>query len=205
MLQETLETLRLFFQDDNVQKAITIIMLAACGILVILKANYFNVIIIVKKHVKQFLNHDGKYDKCALAVAFVVPLLLALVTVINENEEVFDNSAFLDGVTLITTILTALFFTIIGLVLDIKIKIKDSNKNATEKAYLNELGESVYNTDMFEILICIVLLLLCFIDMSGVLNSVFLRCGIYCLSYILLINIMMLLKRLYILMERLLK
>lgn len=201
MLKKISDMLLSFFREDNIGQIVTIVLLIICILLFLLKANYFNVIIIVKNHLKQFVTNRGSYDKSAFGVAFIIPLLLAIVTIINENEISIADGSFINAITLIITILTALFFTIIGLVLDIKIKIKESSKNATEKVRLNELCESVYKTNMFQILVCIILLLLCFVNMSGIFDSILLRGGIYYLSYLLLINIMMLLKRLYVLMN----
>lgn len=205
MFWKMLEVLQTFFREDGGRKIVTLLLLSACIVLFILKADYFNITAIIKGYVRQFKKCNGKYDKNAVVVAFIVPFLLAFITVLNQGEDFSGTGQFFSGITLIITILTALFFAVMGMLLDIKMKIKESGKNVTEKQHLNELCWSVYSTDMFEILLCILLLLMCFIEMTGILDFVILHGGIYFLSYMLLINIMILLKRLCVLYNNLLK
>lgn len=188
------------FLNKNIEKNLIIIIGIVCVICFLYKLNYFNILCIAKEFIQQFKREDGKYDIGALFVSFIIPILLGLATILREKE--LDTN-MLNGITLIITVLTALFFTVIGLIIELKVKIHESNKNANEKKRLKDLCNFVFNADMFEILMCIILLICCFIYMLGIYKTTIISFLIYSLSYAILINILMLLKRLYVIIREL--
>lgn len=187
---------------ENLEKNLIILIGIVCVICFLYKLNYFNVLCIAREFIQQFKKLDEKYDKGAMFVSFVIPVLLGLATILQEKE---IDMNMLNGITLIITVLTALFFTVIGLIIELRVKVHESNKDANEKKKLKDLCNFVFNADMFEILLCIFLLICCFVYMLGIYKTTLMRFLIYFLSYAILINILMLLKRLYVIIRELMK
>lgn len=164
--------------------------------------SYFNIFLIIKAYISQYKDDSGKYNIGLLFGAYVIPALIAVCVLMSGSEEITQDA--INGITLIITVLTALFFTIIGLVADLKIKIESSKKNASEIAILNRLCNFIFEADMFEIAVCILLLIFCFFYMLDITKAVWLQFVIYYLSFLVLVNIFILLKRLYVVLKELL-
>ena len=174
-----------------------------CILWLIAYMSYFNAFVIVRDYINQFKENNGKYNKGLLFGAVVVPALLAIFVLIYGPSEMTSNA--INGITLIITVLTALFFTIIGLVAELKVKIQESENSAGDKKILNRLCVFIFQADMFEIVVCILLLIACFCYMLGIMETLWLQFVIYYLSFVVIINIFILMKRLYVVLEQLLK
>lgn len=163
----------------------------------VFRVKYFNFFEIIKNYFEIFKDQNGKISILAIYMANILPLWIALFLKDFFLEEKVDYETEL----LIVTILTALFFSVFGIIFSLKDKLKDKNylkgKSASEKVILNKLVDSVLYINMFEIVISIFILILCFIgsliEQKEILNII-----IYYLLFVLLINMFILLKRLHV-------
>lgn len=163
----------------------------------VFKIKYFNFSEIIKNYFMIFKDQNGKINILAIYMADIFPLWIALFLKDFFSEEKMGYETEL----LIVTILTALFFSVFGIIFSLKDKLKDKNylegKSASEKVILNKLVDSVLYINMFEIVVSIFILILCFIsgliEQKEILNII-----IYYLLFVLLINMFILLKRLHV-------
>lgn len=176
-------------------------------ICICIRVSYFNIFKITKNYISIFKN-DGKYDIFAIYMSLVLPMLLALYVkvYIKPGKDNYES------ILLIITILTALFFSALGIILSIKEKVilisskskEQTECSASKKERLNRLTNSVFYTDMFEIMISILILIFTFIN--DCLEQIFIiDLLIYYLIFVLLINMLVLLKRFNIIIDEQIK
>ena len=155
---------------------------------------YISVVDIIKNHLKCFTNKDGKYLLVPIVNYVVLPFLMGAATV---QIKMIDAST-IEIITVIVSILTAMLFTMLTMVIDMKGKIRQNHLYYSMEAKVSEKSLlETYYTVMFEILISIVLLILClfsnFTDEFGWIKSFL----IYSFMYMLLINLLMIIKRIF--------
>ena len=182
--------------------AIIIISLILCACR---KTSYFNILKIVKGYLKIFKDEKG-YNFCALYVSLILPLFLMFYVLqyIELTDDIYEK------IILVITILTALFFSTLGIILTIKeivIKIRSEDKgrewSASNKQKVNKLTNSVFYTDMFEIMVSIFILILTFANGCLKEKILIIDAMIFYLIFVLLINMLVLLKRFYVIMHEL--
>lgn len=163
----------------------------------VFRVKYFDFFEIIKNYFEIFKDQNGKISILAIYIANILPLWIALFLKDFFPEGKVDYETEL----LIVTILTALFFSVFGIIFSLKDKLKDKNylegKSASEKVILNKLVDSVLYINMFEIVISIFILILCFIS-SLIEQKEILNIINYYLLFVLLINMFILLKRLHV-------
>ncbi|WP_320961773.1 hypothetical protein [Hungatella effluvii] len=160
---------------------------------------YLNCFEIMTQHLKCFEKGNGKISKVAIFLYFVVPFFisLSLVQIRSIDDTVINILA------IIISILTSMFFTLLTLILDMRKKIKqDKNYDAGDAQLSTKLLRETYYSIMFEILVSIVILIMCFIDLFAKQYSSFDSLVIYYLVFILLTNLFMILKRVYKVIDR---
>ena len=86
----------------------------------IFRITHFNIWIYIKNYLKIF-KKDEKFDCMALSIAFILPLFIALYIQLTKGGCESDYNDIL----VVVTILSALYFSLLGLIIDIK-------KNITE-------------------------------------------------------------------------
>ena len=88
----------------------------------IFKQKYLNCFEIIQKHLKCFKKSNGKISKFSILMYFIVPLFMAiaLLQIRNIDDEVINI------LTVITSILTSMFFTLLTLILDMRSKVKNN-------------------------------------------------------------------------------
>ena len=156
--------------------------------------NYISVIDIIKNHIKCCRGKQGKILIVPIINYIVLPFLMGAATM---NVKLLDDGD-INIITVIISILTAMLFTLLTMVIDMKAKIKNNSEYYSTEAKVSEnaLLETYY-TIMYEILVSIVLLVLCFVanftDKFDSLKSFL----IYSLTYMLIINLMMVVKRVF--------
>ncbi len=156
--------------------------------------NYISTKDIVINHFKCFKGKKGGWLVVPLISYTVIPLLLAVavtqVAVINEDT--------INIITIIVSIITAMLFTLLTVVIDMKSKIKGNPKYYSNEAYIsnNALIETYY-TVMFEILISVILLVFCLFNAFIKGFTVFQSFIIYFLTFTLIINLLMIIKRIF--------
>lgn len=172
---------------------------------VIFKVKHFNFTEIIKNYFDVFKDENEKTNILAIYLALVLPLWIALYVVSFSPDETRDYNTEL----LIVTILTALFFSVFGIIFSMKDKLKDSNfmseKSASKKIRLNKLVDSVLYINLFEIVISVFILIFCFL--SNLIDKVHIIFNIiiYYMLFVLLINMFILLKRLYVTLKEIIK
>jgi hypothetical protein len=150
---------------------------------------------IIKMHFRCFKKKTtNRYSFYSLFTAFGIPLILsiALVTIRKLDNDVINI------LTIIVSILTSMFFTLLTLTLDLKNKT-DSNStlSAREAKLTGKLLREVYYSLMFEIFISIVILILCFIELFAKKYSTISSGILYYMTMVLVINLLVILKRVF--------
>ena len=126
----------------------------------VLKRDYLNCFEIVEQHWKCFADRNGNISKITIFLYYGVPLLIAfsLVQIKKIDEEVINS------LTVIISILTSMFFTLLTLTLDMYKGVgRNKNYNDGNAQISKKLLKETYYAIMFEILISIVILIMCFI------------------------------------------
>lgn len=155
---------------------------------------YISVKDIVTNHINCFKGKKGNILIVPLINYFGVPILLAAATLIIKE---IDDST-INIITIIISILTAMLFTLLTVVIDMKSKIKDNPKYYSNEANISNIALiETYYTVMFEILISIILLILCLFNAFTEAFTMIQSYIIYLLTYILIINLLMIIKRIF--------
>lgn len=156
--------------------------------------NYISVIDIIKNHYKCFRNIKGKLMIVPIIIYSLVPFLMgyasAIIKVIDTNT--------INLITVIISILTAMFFTLLAMIIDMKGKLKNNADYFSVEAKISKKALiETYYTVMFEILISIVLLVLCFFSCFTQKFGFIRSFVIYSLTYLLIFNLLMVIKRIF--------
>lgn len=160
--------------------------------------DYLNCGEIIKGHLACFEGRNGKKSLVSIFLYFGVPALIALSLV---QIRVLDDDV-LNLLTIIVSILTSMFFTLLTLILDMRKRVRsDINYKAGDAAISSKLLKETYFSIMFEILVCILILILCFIELFAQEYATFSSFIIYYLTFVLLINLFMILKRVYVVIK----
>lgn len=161
--------------------------------------DYLNCFGIVKNHLECFRMADGRISKVSFLLYFVAPLLLSLSLV---RIRILDDTVT-NIVTIIVSIFTSMFFTLLTLILDMHSKVEKDTKYNAGDAYLSiKLLKETYYSIMFEILISVLILMMCFIELFAKQYTNIGSIIIYYLTFILLINLFIILKRIYNIIKR---
>lgn len=165
----------------------------------IFKLTYINCFDIIKQHILCFKKNDGKISKVTVAIYFGVPILLAIAV---SKIKIIDDDA-INIITIIVSILTSMFFTLLTLTIDLREKVKgNSQYTASEASISAQLLKETYYSVMFEILISVLILIMCFVN---IFTNNFTIAGsfiIYLLVFTLLTNLFMILKRIFKVIDR---
>lgn len=156
--------------------------------------HYISVIDIINNHLSCFRNNKGKILIVPAVNYIVLPFFMGIATtMIKEiNEETINI------ITIIVSILTAMLFTLLTMVIDMKAKIKQNPQYFSREADISQKSLlETYYTIMFEILISIILLLLCFFYCFSKKYGCIQSFLIYSLTYMLVINLLMIIKRIF--------
>lgn len=156
--------------------------------------DYISVVDIIKNHLKCFRTANGKIMIIPIINYIVIPFLMGIATTMVREI----NEDTINIITIIISILTAMLFTLLTLIIEMKAKInKDCSYYSSEAKISKRSLVETYYTVMFEILISIVLLTLCFFNCFtksfGFIQSFL----IYSLTYLLIINLLMIIKRIF--------
>ncbi len=154
---------------------------------------------IVKKHFECFSKDDGKVSKIPIMLYFGVPMLLAVALAMVQ----VINSDAINIITIIISILTSMFFTLLTLVLDMRAKTRENkNYTASEAKIIIDVLKETYYSIMFEILVSVLLLIFCFLDLFASNFSFIESIIIYYMTLIVLTNLFIILKRIFKVIEQ---
>lgn len=169
---------------------------------IVRKTNFFNVTQIIKKHLEAFRDEEqGKYNKIQFSIAFIIPGIIAISI---SSIKIIDTDT-INILTVIISILTSMFFTLLALILDIKTRWDEKKGDSSEYSVIKKLLQSLYYAIMFEILISICLLILCFLAVFIAKFTWIQSFFIYWFSIMLIMNMLMMLKRIFLVIERTMK
>lgn len=190
----------------NYQSILCAVIILSLIICICWKNSYFNMLKIIKGYLEVF--KDEKYDLFALYFSIGLPGFLTIYVekYIQLTDDIYEK------ILLVITILTALFFSVLGIILTIKeivIRVttddKTRNWSATKKEKMNKLTNSVFFVDIFEIMISIIILILTFGNSCLKEKILVIDYFLYYLIFVLLINMLVLLKRFYVIINELTK
>lgn len=158
------------------------------------KKTYLNCFVIIQKHLECFKKPSGRYSIISIILYFMVPYFISISLV---QIRVIDDDV-INIVTIIISILTSMLFTMLTLILDMrKGVLSDENYDASKASISAKLLKETYYSIMFEILISVVILIMCFVEIFSKEYSFFSSIIIYYLTFTLLMNLFMVLKRIF--------
>lgn len=158
------------------------------------RINYISVFDIISNHIKCFRNKRGNLLIVPIIDYIVLPFFMGIATTLVKK---IDDST-INIITIIISILTAMLFTLLTMIIEMKSKIKKNPEYYGTEARVSEKALlETYYTVMFEILVSTVLLVLCFFNCFTQAFDVVQSFLIYSLTYMLLINLLMIIKRIF--------
>ena len=166
------------------------------------KKKHLNCFDIIKNNFKCFKASNGKISKISIFLYFIIPFLISMSLVqIRELDDTVVNI-----LTIIVSILTSMFFTLLIFILDMYKRVKyDKNYTASEALVSTKILEETYYSIMFEILVSVVILIMCFIELFAKSYYYFSSILIYYLTFVMLTNMFMILKKVYKVIDKDLK
>ena len=151
--------------------------------------NFVDIRNIIKSHISFF-----KENKLQIISIYIIPIILSIYigTIHTINRELLNN------LNIILSILISMFFAVLSILCSIDSKNKDENY----KELLNE----THTSTVFEIIICIFLLLISFaaLFMGRGFNEIIDTIAsdiIYYLTFVLILNILVIIKRIEIIFQ----
>jgi hypothetical protein len=174
--------------------SISAVLYAICGLILVIcfvqkNSNFFDVRAIFVHHSKVFKN-----SPLQCFTIFIMPLILALSTTLIKliNEDIVIN------INIVLSILISMFFAMLSILCSFNRKHED--------ACYNQLLRETFNAIVFECILCILLLLISFIQLfiNDFQNSIYLfiiSTLIYYLVMVIILNIFVIVKRLKVLFD----
>lgn len=160
------------------------------------KMTYFNFNKIITEYIKAFKNIIFVVAKLIL---IIIPTLFAVrLSLITEST--------INIIAIIITVVTALFFCLLTFLPDMNQRLVDDSKISSNEAEIyKELIKETYHIIMFEIFICIIVLIMCFMIIFSKTNSIFGSYVIYYLVFIMVSDMFVILSRIFNLIEGMLQ
>jgi len=160
----------------------------------VFKLRYIDCFDIIKKHFGCFKKGNGKISVFSIINYNIVPIFIALA--LNDIKKIDDS--VIEMITIIISILTSMLFTLLTLILTLRDKVKiNENYAATESNIMRQLLLETYYSIMFGILLSIIILIMCFVDIFSSAFSSIDSLVIYYLTFSILLNLFMVLKRIF--------
>lgn len=153
---------------------------------------------IIRKHLECFGKADQKLSKISTLLYFGVPMIIAIALAMVQKID----SNGINIITIIISILTSMFFTLLTLVLDMKAKARGNKEYcATDAKIISNILKETYYSIMFEILVSVLLLIFCFMDLFASNFSFIESVIIYYMTLVVLTNLFIILKRIFKVIE----
>lgn len=159
------------------------------------KMKYTSIREIIKNYLSCFCDDSNKKILIfPVLYYFGIPLLVSVVAALKHEID----SNIISTVTVIVSILTTLLFNLLMLIIEMKSKIQKDPQYYSMHAYLSKRALiQAYYSVMFAILVSVGILVIClfnvFVKLYGLIQSICL----YYLLFLLLINLLMILKKIY--------
>lgn len=172
---------------------IIIIILLLIG-KIVFKMNYASTRLIFLNYLSCFRNKEGRLLPVPVFYYFVVPFLFDILILYYRRLD----EDIVNILLIIVTILVTLFVTLLTTIIEMKTKIqRDANYYSREAEISNKAIIQSYYILMFEITLCVLILIICllciFLKQYGYLTSFL----IYYLTTLVFINVFVFIKRFY--------
>lgn len=160
----------------------------------VFKMRYASISAIFLNYMSCFKKRDGKLLIVPIIYYFGIPFIMALLAVRHKR---MDND-IINIITIIVSILTAMLFELLSTIIEMKSKIKQDPTYYSMDAHIsnNSLIQTYY-TVMFAIMLSIIILILCLFNVFVKEYSYIQSFLVYYLVFMLLVNLFMILKRIY--------
>ena len=171
--------------------SIVIILIGKIGA----KLDYLSIKEIIINHIKCFKTNDNsRWLWLPILNYNLVPILLGISATLFKEI----NTEIINIITVIMSILTAMLFTTLTMVIDMKAKINSNNSYyRTEYEISKKAIIETYYTVMYEIVISIIILIACLLCIYIEKFYFVFSLIIYSLSFLPLFNLFMIIKRLF--------
>lgn len=160
------------------------------------KVTYFNFNKIIREYIRSFNSKSFIIIKLLL---IIIPTRIAVtMSLITEKT--------INIITIIITIVTALFFCLLTFLPDMKNKLVENVKiSNNESENYKKLINETYHIIMFEIFVCIIILIMCFMLIFSQIYSIYGSYVIYYLVFTMVSDMFVILSRIFNLIEMMLK
>jgi len=169
----------------------------------VFKVHYLDFRKIILKYFESFRAKKGKILIVPFIEAFIIPIFLAFVTTLFDFVIEPDT---INIITVIISILTSMFFTLLTMLIDVKYKISENkNISASDAENIFKALNEMYYSVMFEILVSILILILCFFSIFSNKYNIIISFIIFSLVFILLFNMFFVLRRAFVIIEKMIE
>lgn len=187
-------------QVDKITSDPCIVLLIILILLSILskctRVTYFNFNKIIKEYSKSF---NSKWFIIIKLLLIVIPTRIAVeMSLITEKT--------INIITIIITVVTALFFGLLTFLPDMKNGLVENARiSNNESENCEKLISETYHIIMFEIFVCIIVLFMCFMLIFSKIYSTYGSCVIYYLVFTMVSDMFVILSRIFNLIEKMLE
>lgn len=159
------------------------------------KLDYLSTRDVVVNYFKCFKKRDGsRWLALPILNYTLVPILLGISAALFKSM----NTEIINIITIIISILTAMLFTMLTMIIDMKAKLNSNNKYYGSEYKISKIAIiETYYVVMYEILLSVILLVFCLFCVYVSKYNLFFSCGIYSLSFLILFNLFMIIKRIF--------
>lgn len=177
---------------------ITCILILFLAVTFGLKIDYMNISRIIKNNISNFQYDNDKIPIIVLISYFFMPLALSWSCI---NIKVINNE-IVGNITVMLSIITAMLFTLLPMLMELRYKMNDRLKdNPLKLRESKKLVTETVDSIIFEVLIAVILLILSFTLTFPGMNNKLVSFIVYYLLFMFLMNLMIVLKRFYILFK----
>lgn len=186
------EMVKSFLKPDIIMLGVVFFLLVIGRL--VFNMRYASVRIIILNYMSCFKKRDGKIMFVPIIYYFGIPLIIALVAVKNKRMD----DEIINIITIIVSILTAMLFTLLTMIIDMKSKIQQNPNYYSMDAHISKCSLiQTYYTVMFEILLSVIILILCLFNIFIKEYSYAQSFLVYYLVFLLIIHLFIILKKIY--------
>lgn len=177
---------------------ITCILILFLAVTFGLKIDYMNISRIIKNNISNFQYDNDKIPIIVLISYFFMPLALSWSCI---NIKVINNE-IVGNITVMLSIIIVMLFTLLPMLMELRYKMNDRLKdNPLKLRESKKLVTETVDSIIFEVLIAVILLILSFTLTFPGMNNKLVSFIVYYLLFMFLMNLMIVLKRFYILFK----
>ena len=192
--QNAIEQISKVIEDPCI--VLLIILIAISILSKCTKVTYFNFNKIIKEYRKLF--NSKSLIGIKLVLIIIPTRIAATMSLITEKT--------INIITIIITVVTALFFCLLTFLPDMKSRLVENNQKTNNEAEnFEKLINETYHIVMFEIFVCIIILFMCFMLIFSRIGSIYGSYVIYYLVFTMVSDMFVILSRIFNLIEKMLE